>query len=385
MNFIQKLFQGNQEKGFESVERSGAVEILQKLISPDLGTTGMMERYRKSLYVFACISKISEKVGSIEINLSQIVNSKGDMKQISSHPALDLIYRPNKIQTKAEFLATLIINKKTAGDSFVYKVRNNSGDVVELWNLRPDMMTIITDPLKVVAGYRFTKADGTSVEFAPEEIIHFKDNPDPLNIHSGVSALMPASIRIQTEEFSTRYQRDFFLNSARPDAVLKTAKNITPKQKKELRKNWNSRHGFGNSSKIGLLTGGMEYQLISLNQKDMDYVEGTKMTRDDILIAFRMTKSVLGITEDVNRANAEAGMYVFLSETIVPETRAIIEKLNEEMLYPDFGENLYYSFTDPTPADRVLQLKEYSEGITNNYLLINEVRQMENRAPVMGG
>ena len=385
-NFIQKLFQGNQEKGIESGGVSGAVELLQKIISPDLGTTGLMERYSKSLYVFACISKISEKVGSIEINLSQIVNSKGDMKQISTHPALDLIYRPNKLQTKAEFLSTLIINKKTAGDAFIFKVRNNSGDVVELWNLRPDMMTVITDPLKVIAGYKFTKADGTTVLFQPEEIIHFKDNPDPLNVYTGISALMPASIRIQTEEFSTRYQRDFFLNSARPDAVLKSSKNLTTKQKKELRKNWNSRHkGVSNSSKIGLLTGGMEYQLISVNQKDMDYVEGTKMTRDDILVAFRMTKSVLGITEDVNRANAEAGMYVFLSETIVPEVRSIIEKLNEEMLYPDFGENLYYSFTDPTPANRELQLKEYSEGITNNYLLINEVRQMENRAPVMGG
>jgi HK97 family phage portal protein len=383
MNWLQKLFQNAKEK---SVSTNGGIELLTRLVSPELGTQGLMERYRKSLYVFACISKIAEKVGSIEINLNQIMNSKGDMKQLVTHPALDLIYRPNKLQTKSEFLMTTIINKKTAGDAFIYKVRNNSGRVVELWNLRPDLMTIITDPVRVIAGYKMTRADGKVVTFEPDEIIHFKDYPDPLNSYSGVSALMPASIRVQTEEFATRYQRDFFLNSARPDAVLKSPKKLLSKQKAELKKNWNRGHqGIKNSSKIGLLEGGIEYQLISLTQKDMDYIEGIKMTRDDILVAFRMTKTVLGITEDVNRANSEAAMYVFLSEVIVPEMRAIIEKLNEEMLYPDFGENLYYSFVDPTPANRELQLKEYTDGLTNNWLLINEVRQKENLPPVKGG
>ena len=75
---------------------------------------GLMERYKKSLYVFACISKIAEKVGSIDINLYKIKNSKGDIEEIKTHPALDLIYRPNNFQTKAEFLMTTIINKKTA-------------------------------------------------------------------------------------------------------------------------------------------------------------------------------------------------------------------------------------------------------------------------------
>ena len=383
MNWLQKIFQNSQEK---SVSTNGGIELLQRLVSPELGTQGLMERYRKSLYVFACISKIAEKVGSIEINLNQILNSKGDMKQLVTHPALDLIYRPNKIQTKSEFLMTTIINKKTAGDAFIYKVRNNSGKVVELWNLRPDLMTIVTDPVRIVAEYKMTRSDGKTVTFQPDEIIHFKDYPDPLNAYNGVSALMPASIRVQTEEFATRYQRDFFLNSARPDAVLKSPKKLLSKQKAELRKNWNRQHqGIKNSSKIGLLEGGMEYQLISLTQKDMDYIEGIKMTRDDILVAFRMTKTVLGITEDVNRANSEAAMYVFLSEVIVPEMRAIVEKLNEEMIYPDFGENFYLSFVDPTPANRELQLKEYTDGLTNNWLLINEVRQRENLPPVKGG
>ena len=383
MNFLQKLFYKPKEK---SINFSGGISVLQKLVSPDLGTTQLMERYRKSLYVFACISKIAEKVGSIDINLYKISNSKGDVQEIKTHPALDLIYRPNKIQTKAEFLAMTIINKKTAGDAFWYKVRNNRGMPVELWNLRPDLMTIITDPVEVVSGYKFRKADGSEILFPPEDIIHFKDYPDPLNQYSGISALMPASIRVQTEEYATKYQRDFFLNSARPDAVLKSPKRLLKNQKSELRKGWNSRHrGVGNTSKIGLLEGGIEYQLISLNQKDMDYVEGTKMTRDDILVAFRMTKTVLGITDDVNRANAETAMAVFLSEVIVPEIKGLVEKINEEMAYIDYGENIFYGFNEPNLEDKEFRLKEDTELVKANILLPNEVREARGKVPMTGG
>ncbi len=385
MNIFQKIFGGRSHEK-SAVGYAGGVSLLQKLVGPELGMSDLMQRYRKSLYVFACISKIAEKVGSIDVNMSQIMNSKGDMKNIVSSPLLDLIYRPNKMQTKSEFIMNLIINKKTAGSAFIYKVRNNSGKVVELWNLRPDMMTILTDPEKVIGGYRFRRGDGTSVDFPPEDIIYIKDYPDPLDQYSGISALMPASIRVQTEEYGTKYQRDFFLNSARPDAVLKSPKKLLPNMKAELKKNWNRAHqGVKNSSKIGLLEGGIEYQLISISQKDMDYIEGIKMTRDDILVAFRMTKTVLGITEDVNRANADAAMYVFLSEVIVPEMKAIIEKLNEEMTYIDFGENFILSFVDPTPQNREAVLNEYQNGVTNNWLLRNEIRQRENLPPVTGG
>jgi HK97 family phage portal protein len=385
MAWYHKLFGGGKkEKGINlSV---GGFEILQKIFPIDIGKEGLMEQYSKSLYIFACISKIGEKIGSIPLNLTQVVNSKGDLKQISSHPALDLIYRPNKLQTKNEFLMTTVINKKTAGDAFIYKVKNASGRPVELWNLRPDRMTIMVDPAKVIGGYKFLKDNGTFVMFEPEEIIHIKDYPNPFNVYEGISALMPTRIRAQTEEYATRYQRDFFINSARPDAIITSERAITKKQEHDLRKRWIKKHGgIKNSSKIGFLGSGLKYEQISITQKDMDYIEGIKMTRDDILIALKTPKSVLGITEDVNRANAETGMYVYLSETIVPEMNAIVEKLNEEMTYIDFGENIFYSYPDPTPANREMQLKEYENGIKNNWLLINEIRQRENLPPVKGG
>lgn len=376
----------SREKSVDSVTATGGLELLSKLTQTETTGKNFLHQYEKSLYVFACVSKIAEKVASVDLELYRVKNSKGDTSEITSHPILDLLYRPNPFQTKTEFLETTLINLKTTGDAFWFKVRNNQGRPVELWNLRPDYVTIKTDPVNFIREYEFDKQDGTISHFAPEDIVHFK-YANPLNQYTGLSPIKPAQMRVETEHNSVKYQRDFFLNSARPDALIKNPENkLNAEQKSDLREGWNKLYrGPGNSSKVAVLSGGLEYQQISLSQREMDYIETLKFTRDDILVAFKVPKPIVAIVDDVNRANSETAMFIFLSETIVPEMKRLVEKINEELVTPDFGAEFVMDFEDPTPENRELLIKEYETGIKNNYLLINEVRQWEGLPPITGG
>ena len=365
---------------------TGGMELLRRLSGGTYGQTELMSQYSKSLYVFACISKIASKVAAQSLKMYRVKNSKGDIQEIKSHPALDLLYKFNPFQTKTEFLETTMINLKTTGDAFWYKVRNTSGKVAELWNLRPDRMVILSDPQLFVKEYRFSKADGTTATFSPEDIIHFR-YPNPLDDLLGLSPLKAAETRVQTEEYATQYQRDFFLNSSRPDAVIKNPKQVlNDEARQEIRENWEKRYqGVGKNSKIAILQGGMEYQVISLTQKEMDYIESMKFTRDDILVAFHMPKPIVAITDDVNLANAETAMQVFLSETIYPELVRLEEKINEELIAPEYGEELYVEFINPTPQDKEFNLKEHTELVAGNIMLINEARELRGLPPIAGG
>lgn len=379
MSIFSKIVQGFSKKNVVSIEG------LARLFGKEWGETKYLETYEKSLYVYACVSKIAEKIGSIDFKLYQIMNSKGEVKEITSHPALDLIYRVNPFQTKAEFLETTVINLKLAGNAFWYKVRNNGGQVVELWNLRPDKMMIVKDPISFIKQYELLKNDGTKEIFAPDDIVHFK-YPSPLDQYLGMSPLKPTAIRVDTEEFASKYQRDFFLNNARPDGILKMSGNITEDQRREIKESWDLRHqGTGKNSKIAVLEGGMEYQQVSLTQREIDYIQSMRFTRDDILVAFKVPKPIVAIVDDVNRANSETAMFVFLSETIKPEMDRLIDKINEMLVASEFGENLFFDYDDPTPENREMTMKEYDSGIKNNYLLINEIRARENLEPVKGG
>lgn len=398
MNIIQRSVQWlghrllasvGSRKSFEIPTVTGNTDIFRQMLGGDVawGIGKRLQTYGKSLYVFACVSKIAQKTASIEFELYKIVNKKGDKEQIFVHEALDLLYRPNPYQTKEEFFQRFMINKKLTGSAFILKVRDNSGKVVELWNLRPDFMRILFDKDGTIQGYEFSNNGGTTI-FAPEDVIR-DSYPDPQNDFGGMSALQPASSRIDVEEFATKYQRNFFINNARPDFVLMSAKKIGADQKEEIKSAWEKRHKGGkdqlNAGKGAFLEGGMTYQQVSISQREMDYIESSKMTRDDILVALAVPKPVVAITDDVNLANANTGMQIFLSETIVPEIKALTTKLNEELIYPEYGDIYFIDFEDPVPDNEIEKADIQTKRIASGTMLINEAREEWGDEPIRGG
>lgn len=380
---IKKIFNGLFKQKSAYLGRSD-LGLVQRLFGESWGERTFLEQYGKSLYVYACVSKIAEKYASIDFRLKRIINGKGDVKEVKNHEILDIIYKPNQFFTKEEFFEADVINRKLSGDSYIVKIRNNYGQVVELWPYRPDLVEIVTDPDKYISHYNITKDDGSKKKIEPSDMIHIK-YPSPLNQFLGLSPLSAAKSRINTENYATAYQENFFINNARPDAMLETDQNLSPTQRKELKESWEKNHkGKGKNSKVGFLWGGLKYHQISLNQQEMDYIESMKFTREDIMLAFKTPKPILGITEDVNRANAEASMQIFLSETIIPETRRLINKLNEELIIPDFGDEYFLEFVDPVPVDRVQRLAELTAGV-DRWITRNEARSETGFDPVDGG
>ena len=381
-DFFSNLFRTKQ-RGVLSSQDFG---IVSRLFGEQWNDASYLEAYGKSIYVYACVSKIAEKVASIDFQLNKIINSDGESERVYQHPALDLLYRVNPYFTKHEFMEIDIINRKLTGDSFILKVRNNSGQVVELWNIRPDLITIHSSPDEYISHYKITTQGGTQENIAPEDMIHIK-YPSPLETHLGLSPLSSAKNRVDIEEYATRYQKDFFFNNARPDAVIETEFNPTPDQRAEIVKGWEKQHrGLGKSSKVGLLWGGAKYNQISLSQREMDFIESMKFTRDDILVAFKVPKPIIAITDSVGRSRAEAETMqdIFLTETVIPEINRFVEKINEQLIEPEFGEEYFISYEDPVPDNREMRLQEWQVGV-DKWITRNEVRQTLGLEPIQGG
>jgi phage portal protein BeeE len=85
----------------------------------------------------------------------------------------------------------------------------------------------------------------------------------------------------------------------------------------------------------------------------MQFSELHKMGRDKILEAWGMPKSMLGIVEDVNRANAEASEYMFSKWLVEERLDRWRDLLNFEIL-PQFGataEGLEWDYDSPVPEN----------------------------------
>lgn len=346
-----------------------------------------LDAYETSHLVNACVRKIAEKVANTKFKLYKVSGRPGmeKVKEVVNHPLLDLLAQVNPFTTQFEMMDMTQTYEELLGNSYWLKVRGeNSNKPVELWQLRPDWVKVLDDPKEVIRGYEYRLPNGIVQEFPPEDIIHFKQ-PNPRSTLYGLPTVKAIMDVVRTSIYTIRWNKNFFKNSARLDTLLITKAKMSKEAKEELENKWKTKYGgVENAHRFGILEGEVEIKTLGATMKDMDFPKLGIISRDQILTAFGVPKSIMSITDDVNRSNAEAAIYVFLSETIEPKIRRIIERLNE-FLVPEFGDDLYLDFVDPTPENREAITKEYDSALKNNWMLINEVRDREGLPPIEGG
>lgn len=338
-------------------------------------------------WVYACVALRAQALSEIELQLMD-----GD-EEITDHALLDLMYRPNPNMTKADFFSGISSYMDLLGDSFVFLARagKGKGEVKEMYLLRPDRMSIVRskDPSNPFGVEKFIHRLGANeIPFMPNQVLHIP-NFNPLAEHPfpyrGMSVVQAAAHAIETDNESRQWNYSFFQNSARPDGFLSAEGPVDEAEEERLKKMFLSEFGgTKNAHKVGLLKNGMKWLETTRSQKDMDFIEQRRFSRDEILALFGVPKAALGIVEDVNRANAEASDYVFASRTSRPRMQRVVDYLNEFLVTPEYGKQMYFKFKSPVPDDRVSILSEYTQGI-DKWLTRNDIRRREGLDPTKEG
>lgn len=383
MNPFRKVLNLFQKKAYWT--RLGSVLFGENVSQPT--SRDYLDSYDSSFLVNICVRKIAEKVASTEFKLYKVSGIAGKEKIVEeeNHPLLDLLAQVNPLTTRFEMLDATQTYIELLGNSYWLKVRGErSKKPLELWQLRPDWVTIVEDPEKIIKEYQYRLPNGMTQTFPVEDVIHFKQ-PNPKSSLYGLPTVKAAIDIIRTSIFTTRWNMNFFYNQARPDTIISVKNKMLPEAKKEFKKQWEAEYGgLEKGHKFGLLEGeDIEIKNLNLTMRDMEFSKLRESNVQDILAAFGVPKSIIGL-QGMNRAEAEAQVYVFLSETIEPKDRRIVERLNE-FLVPEYGDNLFLDYVDPTPENREAVTKEYELALKNNWMVINEVRDLENLPPLEGG
>jgi len=390
MDIISRISEGSNEAEKqirEDLNETKQVSNLSDIFSDNsLGDTVPPKRksseYLKSStgWVYACVNAIADEVAMINLRLYKYAGK--DVQEIASHPILDVLYRANEFMTKFDLFWLVSQYLELTGEAPLF-ISYNGLKPDKIILLRPDRLQIIPGTTgEIIKGYKYSTDGRNSINLEPHEVV-FLRNPDPDTPFRGKGTLSAAARSADIDEYSEEYNKRFFYNSARPDAVLQTAQKLTKDQLERTEKKFKQKfQGLDNSHKLLILQGGLEYKPMSLTQKDMDFMEQQRFSRDKILGIFRVPRTALGITDDVNRANAEATDYIFAKRKIKPVMQRITEQLNE-FFVPLFAnsENMFLDYDDPVPEALDQKLLLYGNGLQNGWLSINEVRSMQGLPP----
>jgi len=334
--------------------------------------------------VFSCIDAIAQNVAANRF----FAVKKDDKSQVKeeNHPSIKLLYKPNSLQSSYDFFYLISSHIDAFGKAYIYPVFDGKGEPKELWLLDPQKTKPVPGKDSLLAGYVYYNLKGEKVPFDINELIEIK-RPHPFNQIEGVSTIEMAKHSIEGDINAVEWNKNFFENGAMPSGVLSTDQEISEEAFQRLKKQWQERYqGKENAHRPMILEVGLTWQSLTIKQKDMDFIEQRRFSRDEILSIFKVPKTVLAITDDVNRANAEASEYVFAKRTIEPRLRLIFDKLNQFYM-PLFSDGKDYTlrFEDPTPENVEMKLKKWETGLRAGFLTINEVRSEDKKEPVKGG
>ena len=351
---------------------------------PDMNTKGYLSAYGQIYSLFGIALRIATGMGEVKWRLYK-GSERSERSQISEHPILKLLDFANEFQTGQEIIELTSIHMDLAGRAYWYLPRNGLGVPGEVWVLPPHLMKPIPDERNFIKGYIYIHGN-EQIPFDTNEIIRFP-MPDPINPYGGVGYAQAAAVELDSESYAGKWNRNFFYNSARPDAVLETEGRLNDEQYEQLRSQWASQHqGLSRAHKVAILEGGLTYKQIQVSQKDMDFPNLRRQTRENLLFTFGMPLSVMGISENVNRANAEAGDYTFARWLIKPRLTRIKNKLNEQLLsmFPQ-AKGVEIDFDEVVP-ETIEQKKSLAEsGVKAGYMTINEGRKLTGLDPIPSG
>ena len=323
-------------------------------------------------WLFAVVNRIAQSIAAQEWKLYRVQG--GDKIEVDSHPAIDLWKSANPFITREDFLETSQQHMELVGEMWWVLVRNGAGVPVELQVVRPDRMKPIPHPTEFIAGYEY-RVGATAMALEKDDVI-FTRNPNPLDQYRGIGVVQSMMVDLGAERLAAEWMQNFFRNSAEPGGVIEFPTNLQDADFERLAERWRMQHqGVANAHRVAILERGT-WKDRKITQRDMQFEQLRRFERDQILGAFGMPLPIMGITESVNRANAEAAEVMYARWLIRPRLMRIRSALNEKLLklYPD-GDTLMFEFIDPVPENRIELINEGSVGYEKKILTLNEARR----------
>jgi HK97 family phage portal protein len=328
--------------------------------------------------LFGIVNRTSTATSQVDWHLYRKAKSgkKEDREEVTSHAALDLWTKPNPFMPRQEFVEVSTQHIDLTGESpWVVAYDKRAKNLpLELWPVRPDRMTPDPDPNKFLVGWNYADPDtGGAIPLGLHEVIHLR-MPNPLDPYRGLGPVQALLVDLDSIRYTAEWNRNFFRNSAEPGGIIEVPRTLQDEEFDTMTRRWNEQHrGVANAHRVAVIEHG-KWVTRTFSMRDMQFSELRAVARDTIMEAFGFPKSMLGVTEDVNRSNAEIGEYVFAKWLVVPRLERIKGALNNDLLplYGDTARDLEFDYDSPVPADADADNAERESRATAAVTLIRE-------------
>ena len=341
--------------------------------------------------VYSCVRILAEAIAGLPLHVYRYNSDGGKEKAIDHSLYLILHDEPNPEMSSFVFRETLMTHLLLWGNAYAQIIRNSKGEVMALYPLMPNKMSVDRDENGQLYYQYLRSTDevggkNETVILKPTDVLHIPGlGFDGLVGYSPIAMAKNAiGLAIATEEYGAK----FFANGAAPSGVLEHPGTIKDPQR--VREAWQSQFGGSqNSGKIAVLEEGMKYTPISISPEQAQFLETRKFQINEIARIFRVPPHMVGDLEKSSFSNIEQQSLEFVKYTLDPWVIRWEQSIMRTLLTPEEKKSYFVKFNleGLLRGDYQSRMNGYATARQNGWMSANDIRELENldRIPAEAG
>jgi HK97 family phage portal protein len=344
------------------------------------------EAYLTNVIAYRCIDEVAKAVESVDWKLNTR-KKDGSVEEVTDHPLIDLMYRPNPEQTWGELAYRHTAFSLISGNAYMERIGPttgpNAGQVKEMWSHRPDRMHLEVNPdTGVRRKYVYQGPSGRPAEWPVDPITGASDIWHmkffhPLNDWYGAGPVEPTSREIDTSNEAMEWNKNLLQNQGRPGMIIAFKGNIGQTEYNRLERTLREKYGGPkNTGKHMIIEGeGATVQPYGWSPLDMDYIEGNRELARRIAFGFGVPPQIIGIPGDNTYSNYEAALLAFWENTVFFYLKRFGGGMAHWMFDPKDRMAMVPNY-DKLPALEPRRKAQFEKAERADFLTINEKREM---------
>jgi len=339
----------------------------------------------RSAMVEACVSAYSQTIAMCPGDHWK-KKDKGGRERIETSALSRILRIPNTYQTISDFLLNAVRQLYLEGNTYALALRNDRFEVSELHlmdsRLCKPVVAQTGDVFYRLAGNAVIEKElfGTYPLLVPQrDVLHIRLHADrryPFPLW-GQTPLLSATNEMAITDSIANQQIQFYLNQARPAAVITTDLDLDHDQVQALQDRWDERSKGIAQGKTPVLTHGLKVMPWSVGGRDAQLAELLKYSKENIALVYRVPLPVLGMPGP-SFGSTEALMQFWISTGLgfaINHVEQSFDKLFQLRGWPyEYTELSTEVLLRSAMKDRIEALKE---GVMGGIYSPNEARNRE--------
>jgi HK97 family phage portal protein len=349
--------------------------------------------YRTNELVFTCIQVRSDSVA--EAPLYVFDDTKDEREEIKHHKIRNLLRNPLPNVSEQFFWKVVETYLCIAGFSAWEKQRNNRGEVVGLWPMRPDWCSFMRGQQKPIRAIRYQPHGLPPLDISIEDILLFAYFDPLYPLLKPFSPTMSALNMIDVDNNMTKMLNTFIKNGAFLGGVLSTENQVLQEAEAKVYKDrWRDVHGGADKAgDIAVLGKGLKFQTTNSSFRDMVFPEVDARSEARITMTFRVPPMLIGAKIGIDRSTftnypeARKGFY----EGPISSEWNFLASVLDDQLVPDFEavkDNFVCAFytrdIKALKEDRTSQVDRADKMYRGKWAKLNEARKEAGLDPMPG-